>query len=238
MSTLGPEASISTGQAGLGPQDDRPLTDQEYQLLQRLLSDPFSLPMQFKTWLVSYLEGSDLTLPISSVQGLSGALGITGGGSISALPAGIVLPFGGATAPSGTLLCDGTQYLQSDYVRLAGVIGTTFGGDATHFNVPDLRGRTIAFKGLHSDVATIGNSDGAAAANRRPKHQHTKHIHPLSVGGLINYKDGSSGDRSWSATAGGVDGGGSMLSVDGGTGNPNDSVDAPAYLVLNSVITF
>lgn len=53
-----------------GPPDQRPLTDQEYQLLQRLLSDPFSIPIEFKTWLVSYIETSGITLPLSSVEGL------------------------------------------------------------------------------------------------------------------------------------------------------------------------
>ena len=64
----------SGGQATAGPTDDRPLTDQEYQLLQRLLSDPFSIPLPFKTWLISFIESSDITLPISSIQGLSTTL--------------------------------------------------------------------------------------------------------------------------------------------------------------------
>jgi hypothetical protein len=57
---------------GAGPiaGDDRPLNAREYQLLQRLLSDPFSLPMGFKTWLVGYLETSDVTLPMSAIMGL------------------------------------------------------------------------------------------------------------------------------------------------------------------------
>lgn len=46
------------------------LTERERKQIERLLSDPTQLPMAFKTWLVSYLEASDLTLPLSSVQGL------------------------------------------------------------------------------------------------------------------------------------------------------------------------
>ena len=49
---------------------EKPLTDEERALLQRLLSDPFSIPQQFKTWLVAYLEGSDMLLARSSIQGL------------------------------------------------------------------------------------------------------------------------------------------------------------------------
>lgn len=77
MSTI--DFGVRTGgPATAGPTDDRPLSDQEYKLLQRLLSDPFSLPLPFKTWLVSYLESSDLSLPMSSVQGLSTAFAALG----------------------------------------------------------------------------------------------------------------------------------------------------------------
>lgn len=74
---------------GAGPiaGDDRPLNAREYQLLQRLLSDPFSLPMSFKTWLVGYLETSDLSLPMSSIMGLPTVVeGVQGGDSAWLIP--------------------------------------------------------------------------------------------------------------------------------------------------------
>lgn len=43
-------------------------------------------------------------------------------------------------APSGTLECNGQSYLITQYPNLFNVIQRTFGGDASHFNVPDLRG--------------------------------------------------------------------------------------------------
>lgn len=43
-------------------------------------------------------------------------------------------------APTGTLECNGQPYLITQYPNLFNVIQRTFGGDATHFNVPDLRG--------------------------------------------------------------------------------------------------
>jgi hypothetical protein len=67
----GSSGGASTGGAGGSGGDDRPLTDSEFQLVQRLFSDPFSFPLSFKTWLVSYLEASDMILPQSSVEGLS-----------------------------------------------------------------------------------------------------------------------------------------------------------------------
>lgn len=57
------------------------------------------------------------------------------------LPPAIVCKFG-TTIPPRWLLCDGQSYLRADYPELFGAIDSVFGSvDATHFNVPDLRGR-------------------------------------------------------------------------------------------------
>jgi hypothetical protein len=152
--------------------EDRPLTDDERQLLQRLLSDPFSFPIQFKTWLVSFLEGSDLLLPRSSVQGLSSLLGSGGGsGVMGLLPAGLVFPYAGSTAPNGTLICNGAAYSRVGYKRLFDAIGTQHGaGDgSTTFNVPDHR-RRIPW-GAGSSVP-LGASDGQAEDARTIDHHH------------------------------------------------------------------
>ena len=45
--------------------------------------------------------------------------------------------------PQGWLLCDGNLYLRNNYPDLSNAIGTTFGGNDTSFNVPDLRRRTV-----------------------------------------------------------------------------------------------
>lgn len=62
------------------------------------------------------------------------------------MPTGVVLPYGGGTAPTGWLLCYGQAISRTTYATLYGIIGTTYGsGDgSTTFNVPDLRGRVIA----------------------------------------------------------------------------------------------
>jgi microcystin-dependent protein len=62
------------------------------------------------------------------------------------LPAGIVAPFAGSTAPDGYLLCDGSAISRTGYARLFTAISTAYGvGDgSTTFNIPDLRGRTVA----------------------------------------------------------------------------------------------
>lgn len=77
---------------------------------------------------------------------------------VASVPTGAIKPYGGTTAPSGYLLCDGSAVSRSTYSTLFGVVGTTFGvGDgSTTFNVPDLRGRIPAGK----------DNMGGSAANR------------------------------------------------------------------------
>lgn len=74
----------------------------------------------------------------------------TSGGIFAAMqstfPVGAVIPFAGASAPQGFLLCDGSPYVPTDplYANLFAVIGTIYGGDGVStFNVPDLRGRAV-----------------------------------------------------------------------------------------------
>jgi hypothetical protein len=76
---------------------------------------------------------------------------VTSGGVFAAMqstfPVGSVIPFAGASAPQGFLLCDGSAYGRTDplYANLFAVIGITYGGGdgTTTFNVPDMRGRAI-----------------------------------------------------------------------------------------------
>ena len=62
-----------------------------------------------------------------------------------AAPAGVVMAFGGSTAPTGWLECDGSAVSRSTYSDLFSAIGTNFGvGDGTStFNLPDTRGEFI-----------------------------------------------------------------------------------------------
>ena len=68
--------------------------------------------------------------------------GETQGGKVVSVPTGTVVPFAGATAPDGFLICDGSAISRTRYADLFAVIGTTYGtGDGnTTFNLPDLNG--------------------------------------------------------------------------------------------------
>jgi microcystin-dependent protein len=57
---------------------------------------------------------------------------------------GQLLTFATISLPAYCLPCDGASYLRADYPELFAAIGVLWGNvDSTHFNVPDLRGRTM-----------------------------------------------------------------------------------------------
>lgn len=94
----------------------------------------------------------------------------------AAVPTGGLVPFAGATAPAGWLVCDGAAVSRASYPDLFAVIGTTYGtGDGSStFNLPDLRGRAIygVSPGGNSTVDARGDNEGVAAASRTPFHVH------------------------------------------------------------------
>jgi len=80
------------------------------------------------------------------------------------MPTGGLIPFAGASAPSGWLLCNGASLnatASPEYAALFSVIGTTYGGSSiAAFNVPDLRGRSP----MGAGTGTGGGTSGAAGS--------------------------------------------------------------------------
>ena len=81
------------------------------------------------------------------------------------LPTGALMPYAGASAPSGYLLCDGSSVSSSTYLALHAVISNTYGGSAytgagaLSFNLPDLRGRLP----MGAGTGTGQNASGTGA---------------------------------------------------------------------------
>jgi microcystin-dependent protein len=236
MSSL--DGGLEATQGRTGPADDRPLTQEEYALLQRLLSDPFSIPIQFKTWLVSYLETSDMNLPISSIQGLTTLLGIAGlgSGTLGLLPAGIILPYGGLSAPSGSKMCDGNSYSRTVEARLYNEIGTNYGAnDSATFKVPDMQERIPVGRGSIAHTNTLGKNEGLPVGLRGVYHRHTKNggvvltanpqgFNPTSGSGSTGT---GGGDRSLQQAA---------ITDNISVGPGGTPLDTPAFLVVNFII--
>jgi len=89
---------------------------------------------------------------------------------------GTCIPFAGAELPDGALWCDGESYLRIDYAALFDTIGAVFGSvDGTHFNVPDLRNRTVVARGgAHNTLgAAFGEDDHVLSVSELPAHHHT-----------------------------------------------------------------
>lgn len=78
------------------------------------------------------------------------------------VPTGAILPYGGATAPTGYLLCDGTAVSRSTYAALFAILSTAYGvgNGSTTFNLPDLRQRFPLGKAVSGTGATLGSTGG------------------------------------------------------------------------------
>jgi microcystin-dependent protein len=107
-------------------------------------------------------------------------------------PTGMIAAFGGAVAPTGWLLCDGTSYPTATYPALsavlAGAYDTSAGQSAPgagNFRVPILKGRIPV--GLDVGVpafATLGSSGGQVAVTLTAAESGVaSHTHPVSATG-------------------------------------------------------
>lgn len=115
---------------------------------------------------------------------------ITQGSSIASassplVPTGVIWPYGGSSAPTGFLLCDGTAISRVTYSALFAILGTTYGvGDgSTTFGLPNSKGRVPVGAGNYTDPVSgsvtrvMGASSGAEkhqlVTNELAGHQHT-----------------------------------------------------------------
>jgi microcystin-dependent protein len=117
----------------------------------------------------------------------------------SFLPSGSITMYGGAAAPTGWLLCDGSAVSRTTYSALFSAIGSLYGnGNATTtFNVPDLRGRVPVGAGTGAGGGLKGAgtvpSGGSVLSEWTPglwfgeeKHTQTEaelaaHTHPAQI---------------------------------------------------------
>jgi len=133
---------------------------------------------------------------VNKIAGESGVYRVTKRNflkSIPLIPAGVIIPFGGADAPEGWLLCDGSEVQKSSFTVLWETIGHNFKDPAllsdqgvNTFALPDMRGRfPMGLDNLGgvsanrvTDIAAdaIGGNAGTETknidVNNLPEHEH------------------------------------------------------------------
>jgi microcystin-dependent protein len=156
------------------------------------------------------------------------------------VPAGALLMYGGASAPTGYLICDGSAISRTTFAALFTAIGTTWGGGdgSTTFNIPDLRQRFPLGKAAAGTGAVLAEVGGTI------DHVHTgpSHTHGVTV-----TRDGWGSQTNITSVAGRVqtgDGAGAnfvqatadvtVTSAAGGTGNTGTA--NPPYAAVNFII--
>ena len=104
---------------------------------------------------------------------------VAGGTLYADSPIGTILPYGGASAPSGWFLCQGQAVSRTTYSELFAVIGTSFGaGDgSTTFNIPDMResvpkGAGLTGKTVGAHLDADGLAVGEFLDDRFQDHNH------------------------------------------------------------------
>lgn len=102
---------------------------------------------------------------------------------------GTVFPVITALPPDGSLLCDGSTYLRSQYPSLYDALAPVFQTTGTTFTLPDLRGRAV-----------IGAGNGSGLTPRAVGDVLGEETHQLTVGELASH-DHSTGNSILIATA-------------------------------------
>jgi microcystin-dependent protein len=108
----------------------------------------------------------------------------------ASLPAGVMMDWGGATAPDQWLLCNGAAVSRSTYAALFANIGITFGvgNGTTTFNLPDSRGRATIGAGQGTSLTNrvlatnVGTETHTLTEAEMPSHTHTYAINSDSTG--------------------------------------------------------
>ena len=105
------------------------------------------------------------------------------------VPSGTIVMFGGAAAPDGWLMCDGTSYDTTAKATLFDAIGYQFGGTGTNFNVPDLEQKFPIGPGGSKSIGDTGGAENVTLALS----QIPSHIHSGSTGSSSHSHSGNTG---------------------------------------------
>ena len=99
-------------------------------------------PAQATSPLIVTKNGSDQVIRETTIQDLADQINILNGG-ITGVPTGTIVAWPSDNIISGWIACRGASLSQTAYANLFAVIGSSYGGSASTFKVPDLRGRFV-----------------------------------------------------------------------------------------------
>ena len=149
-----------------------------------------SIAVATSTTCIDAVGATLYTKTLLAATSVDAALGVLG----NPAPTGVITEYGGSSAPTGWLLCDGAAVSRTTYANLFAVVGTTYGiGDnSTTFNVPDRRGRFGIGANVTFPRGSVGGTlttDGTAlTVGQLPAHTHTgttstngDHSHTTSI---------------------------------------------------------
>lgn len=179
-------------------------------------------------------------------------------------PPGTILPYAGASAPAGYLLCYGQAVSQTTYAALYAIIGHTYGADpgGGNFILPDMRGNIPLGKdnmggssanritdltadilggmaGSEGHLHTTGDVTLSAAQSGLPAHTHSLGIDGNTANNTSTYVAwGSTTANSAQQVTGAVSGGAAAASSAHNHGNTQTVDHTMPYLVLNYIIKY
>jgi microcystin-dependent protein len=130
---------------------------------------------------------------------------------------GQIIGYVSTSAPAGVIACDGSTHLKSAYPDLYAVIDPFYIIDATHFSVPDLRGRVIVGVGTGPGLTTrnlgdiLGEEKHTLTIAELAAHSHTDlgHTHVESAAAPNATTIGAGAPQPTAIPAGSVTGSGS-----------------------------
>jgi microcystin-dependent protein len=101
------------------------------------------------------------------------------------MPAGMITQYGGASAPTGWVLCQGQSLSRTNplYARLYSAIGVVYGAvDIDNFNVPNLKGRIpVGLDSTQTEFDALAETGGSKThtltSAQMPSHTHVQNSH-------------------------------------------------------------